>query len=260
MLRVSIVTCLMAILHFPTCSSQGVPWSAQDQDIIFWKLKRICEYSDYKEYLKLYPNYEYVRDTQLNFPKVLRLAFHDCLKYNVSDLEEGQINGCDGCLEPTGMNINMNDEYGKNEAPDIHATNNNGLTFTADILEEVYTNPNFPSKAPALDKSMKEKGMSRADLWAFASLIALKIGVNNNNKACQGKLSGMKGQVERVTGHMRDDDPNCQIDWKAKMPVFKTGRKDCTPAPNAGKPWHASKHEIHPDPHGNGPITVDFYR
>ena len=52
----------------------------------------------------------------------------------------------------------------------------------------------------------------------------------------------------------------CQIDWKAKMPVFKTGRKDCTPAPNAAKPWHASKHEIHPDPHGNGPITVDFYR
>ena len=146
MLRVSIVTCLIAIVHFPTCSSQGVAWSAQDQDIIFWKLKRICEYSDYKEYLKLYPDYEYVRDTQLNFPKVLRLAFHDCLKYNVSDLEEGQINGCDGCLN--------------------HNNNVNKGIF-----------PVFKLLVDEKQKSFKD--ISHADFWQIAGIAALE---NANNK------------------------------------------------------------------------------
>ena len=64
-------------------------------------------------------------------------------------------NGCDGCLNPDGMiNESMltyfNTDKNKKKGPDITNTNNNGLLFTADVLEEIYTNPDFPPKAPRL--------------------------------------------------------------------------------------------------------------
>ena len=79
----------------------------------------------------------------------MRLGFHDCIPYKTS-VENGYINGCDGCLNPTGMNIDMFKEYGvsrkdrNRNAPDLTKTNNNGLLFMADVFEEVYTNPDFP--------------------------------------------------------------------------------------------------------------------
>jgi hypothetical protein len=44
-------------------------------------------------------------------------------------------------------------------------------------------------QVPSLSVSMKESGKSRADLWAFATLIAAQMGVEQNNLACQGKTS-----------------------------------------------------------------------
>ena len=121
------------------------------------------------------------------------MAFHDCLKYG-NGLDAGEVNGCDGCLNPTGMMTDLFEKYG--DDPSYNApnnltffTNNNGLTVTADILEEVFTNPKFPRARgiPTLDISMKNSGKSRADLWAFAAMVAVKIGVDNNNDACDGK-------------------------------------------------------------------------
>ena len=79
-----------------------------------------------------------------------------------------------------------NTEKGKLNGPDVGLGANNGLLWTADILEEIYTNRKFPRKAPILDFSMKESGKSRADLWAFAGLVSVYFGVDLNNKACQG--------------------------------------------------------------------------
>ena len=45
-----------------------------------------------------------------------------------------------------------------------------------------------------------------------------------------------------------------------RIPNFKTGRSDCIADRDAGKPWYASRPEFHPDPHGNGPMTVDFFK
>ena len=42
---------------------------------------------------------------------------------------------------------------------------------------------------PSLSISMKESGKSRADLWAFAALMAAQVGIEENNLACQGKNS-----------------------------------------------------------------------
>ena len=118
----------------------------------------------------------------------MRLAFHDCFTYKNAD--GSFINGCDGCLNPDGMNTNVtkiyNTEKGQLNGPDEGLGANNGLLWTADILEEVYTNKKFPRSAPYLDVSMKESGKSRADLWAFAGLVSVYFGVDLNNKACQG--------------------------------------------------------------------------
>ena len=63
-------------------------------------------------------------------------------------------------------------------------TNNNGLGYTVEVLEEIYTNPDFPSNAPSLSISLKNSGKSRADLWAYATILAVEYGVGTNNIQC----------------------------------------------------------------------------
>ena len=41
-------------------------------------------------------------------------------------------------------------------------TNNNGLGLTVDVLEEIFVNRRFPSKAPLLPISLAESGKSRS--------------------------------------------------------------------------------------------------
>ena len=107
---------------------------------------------------------------------MLRLAFHDCVPYS-DQLNQGEINGCDGCLNPTSLDTNIYETYPKFTAPNVNVTNNNGLTFIADLLEELYTNVSFPFDAPSLKISMKDSGKSRADLWAFAGIVAYEHGI-----------------------------------------------------------------------------------
>ena len=96
---------------------------------------------------------------------------------------------------------------------------------------------------------MQDKNMSRADLWAFASLVAVSHGVHNNNEGCRSDGCGT----------LRKNETDCEIEWP-RIPNFKTGRSDCIADQDAEKPWYASRPEIHPDPHGNGPMTVDFFK
>ena len=121
----------------------------------------------------------------------MRLAFHDCVPY----VDGGEnANGCDGCLNNKGMETNNKEKFetdiGLEKGPDVTFTDNNGLLYIADTLELIYTDVNFPKQAPALEKSMIDSGKSRADLWAFAALVAVQYGANNNNLACQGKSPG----------------------------------------------------------------------
>ena len=118
------------------------------------------------------------------FFQILRLGFHDCLTYE--NPANGEINGCDGCLNPSGMVLDMMVDFdtdkGEFNGPNVNVTNNNGLGMTADLLEEVFTNKDFPKKAPSLAVSMKDSGKSRADLWAFASILAVMGGINMTAK------------------------------------------------------------------------------
>ena len=44
---------------------------------------------------------------------------------------------------------------------DIKETNNNGLEYTVAVLENLYTDPDFPPKAQKLEASLKSTGKSR---------------------------------------------------------------------------------------------------
>ena len=47
---------------------------------------------------------------------------------------------------------------------DVTETNNNGLEYTVAVLEEIYTNPAFPPKAPVLSQSLRDSGKSRLEV------------------------------------------------------------------------------------------------
>ena len=72
------------------------------------------------------------------------------------------------------------------QAPEQSSTDNNGLGMTVDVLEEIYTNRDFPKGTPKMETSLAKGGKSRADLWAFAALVAAEWGIERNNHACAG--------------------------------------------------------------------------
>ena len=98
---------LIFAIGIQTCFGKGAPWSSEDQDIIFQKVKFVVLNRNkvLNQYVSLHPGYTYMAKAKTDPMKFLRLGFHDCLTYS-DDLVEGEINGCDGCLNPTGMNIN----------------------------------------------------------------------------------------------------------------------------------------------------------
>ena len=195
------------------------------------------------------------------FPaKLLRLIFHDCLKYT-----DGS-GGCDGCLNWEGMNFRFpsaNSLKFKYLYDDIKKGNNNGLEFTVALLEMIYTDKNFPpNDAPPLSESLKASGKSRADLWAYAAKVAVEYSVERNNYHCENKPEGDEWTGSYM-GSSEDcqrllDDEQCELILKGEID-FKYGRHDCIPE-NLETPYKASKHEEHPNPEGNGDDTLDFFK
>jgi hypothetical protein len=185
--------------------------------------------------------------------KFLRLAFHDCMKY-----ADGT-GGCDGCLEWTGVGERFaREEHGKMELNASDDGHNNGLQPTVEILERIYTDPTFPNLAMSLPQSPRDSGLSRADLWAFAGMVAVEHGVQLNNLAC-GKqdlddAGGILGQC-----HPRVGEADCEV--VAPQPFyFASGRRDCIPDPTVDKPYKTFKKELHPDPGANGSAALDYFK
>merc|ERR1719232_1317041 len=179
--------------------------------------------------------------------KVLRLNFHDCLKYT-----DGT-GGCDGCLNWKGVGITyyMN-KRGKRSFPDMKESDNNGLRHTVEVLEAIYTIPMFPKGAPELNISLKESGKSRADLWALAGIVAVEFGIETNNMKCQNPDS-VPDQCHHLQGEV-----GCEVSLDSSIP-FRTGRADCVPT-DEQRPYIASKEEIHPIVQGDGSDTLKFFQ
>merc|ERR1719322_2000360 len=194
--------------------------------------------------------------------KVLRLSFHDCMRY-----ADGS-GGCDGCLSWSGVGYRFPDDTEtikyKFRYDDIKETNNNGLEHTVAVLEQVYTDPNFPSKTTTLPLSLKESGKSRADLWAYAAKVAVEYTTEDNNYMCQSMPSDWSGSLVNH-GSFKDclrnvGDDDCEV----KMPReinFQYGRKDCiSEYPEEYEQYKTDRPEKHPNPEGNGDATLDFFK
>merc|ERR1719318_949927 len=184
--------------------------------------------------------------------KHLRLGFHDCIKY-----ADGT-GGCDGCLNWKGMDVKL--------AIKAHARNlsvedgggNNGLGDTVRSLERFYLEANFPYGAPSLSASPKELGWSRADLWAFSSMIAVEFGVLVNNLKCEEiDLTEGRGSAMYGCSHHRGE-PGCKVIIERPF-QFYTGRSDCTEH-DVEFPYKATKEEKHPSAQDAGRKTIAYFQ
>lgn len=231
----------------------GAAWSPEHQKAIRAKLIRVFQESDA---VCREANIEVPGERWSGLPtmaKFLRLAFHDCMKY-----ADGT-GGCDGCLEWKGVGGRYTrDQHGKKQLNVSDDGHHNGLRPTVEILEKIYTDPNFPPKAPGLWQSPKESGFSRADLWAFAGMVAVEHGIHLNNLACHKlDLDDAHGILSQC--HPRVGEPDCEV--AAPRPFhFASGRKDCVPDPTADQPYKTFKTELHPDPGANAASTLAYFK
>merc|ERR1719346_458992 len=103
LLRITLVLSL-AIFHSGLVSGQpGSEWSESEILIIKEKILYVIQNSGRaaNEYKKRYPDRSYISQTIPNAAKMLRLGFHDCVRYQ--DANGKIVNGCDGCLSNKGM-------------------------------------------------------------------------------------------------------------------------------------------------------------
>ncbi len=106
---------------------------------------------------------------------------------------------------------------------------------------------------PANSWSLKSTGKSRADLWAFASLVAVEEGIQRHNWACDGnRRSPHRGPIMCT---QFEGEEGCHISLNRPF-VFRTGRKDCETALEPS--YKTEKMEHLPDEHFNGTMTVRF--
>ena len=145
----------------------------------------------------------------------------------------------------------------RRDLPNSFKTNNAGLELTADMLEEIFTNKDFPENSESLEVSLAESGKSRADLWSFAAAIGVEQGIDRNNLACDGKATADHREWGDCP-HYKEGEKDCKIKWPEPL-KFYTGRSDCQ-AGTGPRAYETSREESHPNPVGTGQDTVDFFK
>jgi hypothetical protein len=187
--------------------------------------------------------------------KLLRLSFHDCLRY------ADKTGGCDGCLNWKGMEERFTERTKfKFKYPDITEGNNNGLEYTVALMELLYTDKSYPPRTPILSESLKSSGKSRADLWAYAAKVAVEFSIEQNNFQCDNNPTNWDGSYvgKTIDCHRSMSEPNCKVVLPREI-KFQYGRKDCVSG-DLEKPYKAVKEEVHPNPEGNGTDTINFLK
>ena len=112
----------------------------------------------------------------------------------------------------------------------------------------------FPENTPKLPKSLKAMGVSRADLWHFASLVGLNDFLLRTKAQCS---------VPDVYTAATCKEFPCYIKpFDNILKMFKTGRKDCKPRRGTSKfkGYLTSSREETPDPNQGGEATTDWFR
>merc|ERR1712117_910192 len=193
--------------------------------------------------------------------KVLRLSFHDCIRYS-----DGE-GGCDGCLNWHGVghrfppSKELKYKFLEN---DITETNNNGLEYAVAVLEEVYTDPSYPPDGPELPESLKASGKSRADLCAYAAKVAVEYATEHNNYQCAGRPSDWVKSGESAIKNLKDcvrnaGEEGCEVNFEREI-QFQYGRSDCVSEyEGEWEQFKTDRPERHPNLEGNGDDTINFF-
>ena len=94
---------------------------------------------------------------------------------------------CNGCLNTEGMNVRFDhhEKHGPCQSDTTAVSHHNGLGPTIEILEKIYRDPTFPPRTPEMETSLFDQGISRADLWAFATISAVEYGIDMHNIMCE---------------------------------------------------------------------------
>jgi hypothetical protein len=234
----------------------GAAWPTSVQLTIRAKLHRVfaesLEVTNEAQISLPHSNPHYDNDANLpSAAKVVRLGFHDCMPY-----DDGT-GGCDGCLEWTGVGERFATtsgigNYSMTASDDGH---NNGLGSTVELLEHIHTNGTFPSLAETLSQAPRDMGISRADLWAFAAMVAIEWSIDLNNRACAKNVMDSFSVHQQC--HPRLGESDCEVQLPRAF-LFSHGRRDCVPTGNWDAPYKTSKHEVHPDPNGNGATALSY--
>jgi len=180
---------------------------------------------------------------------VVRLAFHDCLRYT-----DGT-GGCDGCLNWEGVGVRFENVKCSFANPAVDRTNNNGLAKIVDTLEKIYTDSTYPRGAPALSASLQDSNKSRADLWSYAAIVAVEYGIETNNVACTDHTDP---RVPGKTCMHQEGKETCYVNPDRNL-NFEYGRADCV-SQNSIQPYITTQAESHPSAIGNGRSTIDFFK
>ena len=189
-----------------------------------------------------------VHGKQVTENKMLRLAFHDCVRYT-----DGT-GGCDGCLNWRGVGAetpSIFDHSDNYKYDPVNQTDNNGLEDVVEQLELIYTTIDWPLREASLTGSLQQLGKSRADLWQFAGLVALERALERANRACDLD----KWSRQQIT--LLENREACEFKLRAPL-KFWSGRADCVPE-DGGSGYKASKTEVQPRLLGDGKHATDFF-
>ena len=159
----ALLICIVGGEYVP--GTRGGEWTLEELLIVRAKVWSLLKEGLAKNaYKKLKPNEQPIKDLNpdwmnrgfQHFPaKLLRLSFHDCVRYI-----DGS-GGCDGCLSWKGVQKRFPDATKikfKYKEADIKEGSNNGLEFTVAILERLYIDKTFPPRAVELPESLKSSG------------------------------------------------------------------------------------------------------
>jgi len=227
--------------YIPDGKTPGGPWTSEEIDTVRERIHVMIDPRPEKKYEMFgQANVTNYLTAPISEATLMRLTFHDCLKYS-----DGS-GGCDGCLNWEGMGFRFkNFMYTEDDELPLYAhepkekTNNNDLSRIVYYLEKIYTTTDWPEAAPSLTRSLKASGKSRADLWAFAGLVALELSIERANWACDHDFN-QRMQITLLEG--RD-----ACDIKLTKPIkFQYGRADCKPDPTFEFPYITNEHEEHP--------------
>jgi len=205
-----------------------------------------------KRLWRMFENHRAKRfDASPGAPRVLRLGFHGCLLY-----ADGS-GGCDGCIDWEGIGFRFDQRARMNEqyrVPVQDTNGNAGLEATVKSLESFYTAKWFNKKT----QSLREMGKSRADLWALATIEAVKFSIDVNNKACNGDAKIGEWKVVCLQAAAAGNLTECETTLSQDI-VFKSGRRDCISS-DAYASYKSPKRNRFPKVSFNGPALTDWFK